>query len=175
MDETLQQTPPNRPIAQVERPQIVPLMDLGSTQATRNTIATNFGEVGPAAAAFITQALAREAKSLDEMGSEVFLTQYYLAHVADLVDERGEVLYLPRVVLIGPELETLAFLSEGAIRSLDLIRSLCGQGPWRPPLPISVVPVTTRRKFRTYRLVLGTFSNGSVETEVHRKRGKQEG
>lgn len=152
--------------------QFVPLMDLGMDKQKKNMISSNFSGQGVQAAAFITQALAKEGVALDEMGDKVFPTKYYLAHVAEFVDEGGEVWPMPRVVLIGPAGETLAFVSEGAIRSLDLIRSLCGDGPWDPPLPISVVQIKTRRSFRTYRLVLGSQPDGDSQGTVHRKRGE---
>lgn len=141
-----------------------PLAGLKPTEIDPNQFQTNFTGRGPEAARFITQALAKEGIRLDESGSVVFACKYYLAHVAEFVDERGEVIPMPRVVLIGPAGEVLQFVSEGAIKSLDIIRSLCGDGPWAPPLPISVIKVRTRRGFFTYRLALGESTNGDPES-----------
>lgn len=161
--------------AVIEKFEMVPLLDLADDRSKRNVISTNFGNVGPRAAAFITQALANESLDLEGVGSNVFPTRYYLAHVTDYVDDDGEVIPMVRVVLIGPQMETLSFVSEGAIRSLDLIRSLCGDGPWSPPLPISVVQVKTRRNRRTYRLVVGGSIDDTSQSAVHSGGDKPKG
>lgn len=56
--------------------------------------------------------------------------------------ERGEIETV-RVVLIDPEGETLGFVSAGVLTSLDLIRTLLGDGPFDPPVPITVVRIQT--------------------------------
>lgn len=157
---------PNLP-ALIEKFEMVPLLDLAEDRTKRNVISTNFGNVGPRAAAFITQALANQALDLEGVGSNVFPTRYYLAHVTEYIDDDGEMIPMVRVVLIGPQMETLAFVSEGAIRSLDLIRSLCGDGPWNPPLPLSVVQVKTRRNRKTYRLVVGGTFDDPPKPTLH--------
>lgn len=150
-----------------------PLASIANGKVDPNMWSTNFSGQGPQAAAFITQALAKEGQDIRTVGDKVFPTKYYLAHVAEFIAEDGEVVPMPRVILIGPSGETMPFVSEGAIRSLDLIRTLCGDGPWEPPLNISVVPVKTRRGFFTYRLVLGGIGYGSVEEKVSGKRDKR--
>lgn len=116
---------------------------------------TNIKGEGMERAALITQSLSVPSHDLDSLNGEVFRAQYYLANVVDFISETGEIVPLPRIVLISPDGETLAFTSEGALRSFDLIRQLLGDGPWAPPLPISAVPIKTRRGYRTFRLILG--------------------
>lgn len=173
MEQDPKQDQTNVPAVQIERRTIVPLMDLGTIKANRNLISTNFNGEGYAAAKFITDALASDSLRLDEASNTVFPTRYYLAHVCDYVAEDGEVLTMPRVVLIGPAGETMAFVSEGAIRSLDLIRTLLGDGPWNPPLPIRVQPVPTRHGFRTFRFALGDSPSGTTSPPVRRRRSQQ--
>lgn len=43
-----------------------------------------------------------------------------------------------RLVLISPDLETLSFVSKGALETLDLIRLTKGDGPYDPPVPVTV-------------------------------------
>lgn len=169
-----EQKPAESRTAVVRMPELQfrPLAGLRPTEIDPNQFQTNFAGRGPEAARFITQALAKEGLRLDECGSTVFMTKYYLAHVAEFVDVDGEVIPMPRVVLIGPAGEVLQFVSEGAIKSLDVIRSLCGDGPWAPPLPISVVKVRTRRGFFTYRLALGELTNGEQASAVPSERSE---
>lgn len=57
-----------------------------------------------------------------------------------------------RVVLIDDEMETLAFASVGIAASLDLIRTLRGDGPYAPPIPVVFKRVQTRRGFSTIKM-----------------------
>lgn len=151
----------------------LPIMTLKSESWDSSKFITNFSGQGVKAAEFITQALAKDGHDIRTFGDRTFPAKYYLAHVADFVAPDGEILPMPRMVLIAPDGQTLSFVSEGAIRSMDLIRSLCGDDPWDPPLQISVVPRKTRRGFFTYRLVLGGILHASVEEEVSSQRNQQ--
>jgi hypothetical protein len=57
-----------------------------------------------------------------------------------------------RVVLISPDRETLPFTSQGVVSSLDLVRTLKGDGPYDPPINVSVRPQRTSGGFTLYRL-----------------------
>jgi len=67
-------------------------------------------------------------------------------------DETSEAQPHARVILIDPNGETLAFVSLGVIGSLDLIRSLRGDGPYDPAIPVIVTEAKTRHGFRVYKL-----------------------
>lgn len=58
-----------------------------------------------------------------------------------------------RTVLFDPEFETLAFVSEGALASLDMIRTRKGDGPYDPPIPVVVKEVKTRAGWRIYKII----------------------
>lgn len=57
-----------------------------------------------------------------------------------------------RVTLIDPDGETLAFVSMGVALSLDTIRTLRGDGPYEPPIPITVTETKTRMGRRLWKL-----------------------
>ena len=57
-----------------------------------------------------------------------------------------------RLVFISPELDTLSFASIGALKSWDLIRTCRGDGPYHPPLKITVNKVNLGGKKFTWRL-----------------------
>lgn len=66
--------------------------------------------------------------------------------------ETGELSPAVRVVLIDDENETLSFSSVGVAASLDLIRTLRGDGPYEPPIPVTFSRVKTRRGFNTIKM-----------------------
>lgn len=175
MEEQQKQPEPGTAVAKVEAGELVMLSGLQSDVLNPHKMQTNFPHRGVEAARFITQSLAKEGTRLDDFGDGVFFAKYYIAHVAEFVAEGGEVIPMPRVVLIGPAGETMQFVSEGAIASLDLIRSLMGDGPWEPPLPLSIVKVKTRRGFKTYRLALGSGEYDGKDSFVPSGGSQQEG
>lgn len=59
-----------------------------------------------------------------------------------------------RCILIQRDGETLAFVSQGILGSLDLIRALRGDGPYDPPIPVLVTEEKTRHGFRVFKLVI---------------------
>jgi hypothetical protein len=48
-----------------------------------------------------------------------------------------------RVVLINTDGDTLSFVSQGVVTSLDLIRALLGDGPFDPPVPVTFENIKT--------------------------------
>jgi hypothetical protein len=63
-----------------------------------------------------------------------------------------ETLPAVRVVLVDADRETMSFVSVGAVASLDLIRTLRGDGPYDKPIPVIVKQVKTGNGFHTYKL-----------------------
>lgn len=66
--------------------------------------------------------------------------------------ETGEMRPQCRTTLIDDKSETLSFVSIGVLLSLDLIRTLRGDGPYDPPIPTIVKSVKTNRGFRLYKI-----------------------
>lgn len=91
-------------------------------------------------------------------GPEVLMTETFnmaniLVHKVPVAsNDTGEIQVMDRVVLIDPKGETAAFVSNGVMQSLRLIFALYGAPPFAKPIPIRLVPVKTRRGFRTYNL-----------------------
>lgn len=67
--------------------------------------------------------------------------------------ETGELVRAVRIVLIDNNRDTLAFASTGVAASLDLIRTLRGDGPYDPPIPLVVLPLKTRGGRQTLKLI----------------------
>lgn len=65
----------------------------------------------------------------------------------------GDTIPAVRLVLIDPDGETLAFVSMGAVLSLDMLRQLKGDGPYDPPIPVYVREIKTRQGWRLYKFV----------------------
>lgn len=62
----------------------------------------------------------------------------YCLGMAQLTSEAGEIVIEPALKLMTESGETVGFVSRGAVKSLDLIIALFGDGPWNPPLPFRV-------------------------------------
>jgi len=78
---------------------------------------------------------------------------WWLCKKIELPDaETGEARPMIRTVLISPDKETLSFVSVGVVGSLDLLRSLKGDGPYDPAVPVLVRMERTRGGFNMYRL-----------------------
>lgn len=85
--------------------------------------------------------------------AEPFLLWHWAVKRISLTDQDTEQTFPHlRLVLIDPDGETLAFVSTGVVQSLDLIRTLRGDGPYVPPIPVVVSPVKTRLGFQTLKL-----------------------
>lgn len=48
-----------------------------------------------------------------------------------------------RTILIDPQGDTLSFVSAGVVSSLDLLRTLLGDGPFDPPVPVTIKRIET--------------------------------
>lgn len=80
--------------------------------------------------------------------------------------ETGEVTAHIRVTLIDGAGTTLSFVSIGIAASLDLIRTLRGDGPYDPPYCVYVKSLKTRRGFRLYRLFPAAESDSTESGKV---------
>lgn len=81
-----------------------------------------------------------------------YLVTWAAKRIALQSEETSEASPHARVILIDPNGETLSFVSLGVLASLDLIRSLRGDGPYDPPIPVLVTEAKTRHGFRVYKL-----------------------
>lgn len=78
-----------------------------------------------------------------------------LIHPVMMVDkETGEERQLLRSVLVVNGGDTLAFVSDGIVKGINLLVMVEGRGPWEPPLPIRIKQVDTRLGNRTYNIEL---------------------
>lgn len=92
-------------------------------------------------------------KLADLIGKEVAV-QHIVAHSVELVDEdTGEVNDADRIVLVTPNGESYACVSNGVRRSLQQIMALTNSmPPWDPAMVLSVKQVNTSRGRRTFIL-----------------------
>jgi hypothetical protein len=84
-----------------------------------------------------------------------FSIRWWVAKAVDMPDmATGEMRRCIRLALVSPDLDTLILTSVGAVASLDLIRTLFGDGPYDPAVKVLVKPEKTKRGFNVYRLRL---------------------
>lgn len=89
----------------------------------------------------------------ETLRTEPFFVKNIFIHGVTLTNEEtGETKESRRAVLINPEGETVAFVSEGVISSLQNLTGLFGLPPWEPAIPVMMKEVKTRRGYRTFNL-----------------------
>lgn len=133
---------------------IVRLTDHFGKPENKNGTASNITLQGRDALAMMTKLHGKADLDADALGSDPFLMKHFFAHVVELRNQQsGELTESIRLVLIDPEGKTISFCSQGAVDSLDLIRSCLGDGPYDPPVKVRVVRQKTRGGATVLRLL----------------------
>lgn len=131
------------------------LTDYFGDPANKNGHASNLDLHGLEGVKMLTKLHGKADVGSDDIGNDTFPTKWFYAHLVELREQAtGEVHDSIRLVLISPDKKTLSFVSNGAVDSLDLIRSCMGDGPYDPPLPIKVVRQKTRGGSTVLRLIM---------------------
>ncbi len=89
-----------------------------------------------------------EALKSDKLMATPFLVQDLVIHRVTVNDQEVD-----RVVLVSPDGDLAAFVSEGILSCINQMREVLGDPPWKPPVRVKVVQVPTRSGFRTLNLV----------------------
>ena len=69
---------------------------------------------------------------------QVFSLKYWFVHMIDLTNQQGEMVRVPRTVLIDGADNAYGFVSEGVYKSLRTMVSYLGKEPFDPTIPIVV-------------------------------------
>lgn len=107
--------------------------------------------------AYISQMSQGETLDSDDMVGKEFPVKEWLIHPVELTDDHtGEVYTTSRLVLSDGQGHNLASCSSGVINSWSIVTNLIGNGPYDPPVVISLREGKSRKglKFRTL-VVLG--------------------
>jgi len=64
----------------------------------------------------------------------------------------GDPITQVRVTLIDPDGDTMSFVSNGVLGSLDLLRTIYGDGPYNPPLALVTERIKTRGPGHVWKL-----------------------
>lgn len=124
-----------------------------------------FDPTDPANEADVLRVDEKGTRDWTQHTTEPFLLRTWAAHKVEKPDEdTGEMKVYVRVVLLDPDGETLTFGSKGVVQSLDMIRTLRGDGPYDPPLKITVVRIALGGERQYLKLRL------KIETPVVKKK-----
>ncbi len=86
-----------------------------------------------------------EVSSGDEWAGKEFDLKYWLIHSARINGKTpGEVIDALRTVLVSPDGEAIAFVSDGIAIALQRMVRHIGMGPYVPPIRVKVVKIKTR-------------------------------
>jgi hypothetical protein len=89
----------------------------------------------------------------DQFTQAPFNLVSWVAKAVELPDqETGETIRAVRLVLIDDHGDTVSFASIGAVASLDLLRTLWGDGPFDPPRPVLFKREKTRLGRQLWRI-----------------------
>jgi hypothetical protein len=150
---------PAEPKVNLQTTTAVPIVKIKSFFADPQNVngsATNLELAGVAGLQMLTKIHGKADYDADALDGKPFDMVHFYAHLVDLrSDKGGEIVPAIRVVLVNPARETLGFVSDGVVDSLDLIRSVLGDGPYDPPIPVRVVRQKTRGQNTVLRLVAG--------------------
>jgi hypothetical protein len=90
----------------------------------------------------------------DTLKNTAFEVEHIFKHTITLENEEtGEMVPTERMVLINKAGETVAFVSGGAITSIDNLTMIFGPAPWSPAIPVKLEEIKTRKGRRAYNLV----------------------
>lgn len=89
----------------------------------------------------------------EALKNTAFEVKHIFKHSVKLEDEKtGEEVETDRIVLINEQGHTVAFVSGGAITSVENLIQIFGPAPWDPPIPVKLEEVNTRKGRRAYNL-----------------------
>lgn len=150
----LKELPPAQQGALVEAAKPVTALDVLTKEGERQgSIWTSAPKSDPFWRAIVTKALNSQDKKAADVIGQTIMVQNVLAQDVQIHDaESGEISDLVRVVLMTPEGETVAMVSDGCRRSLRFLMEIWGQPPWSPALPVVIRMTKTRRGFTAYFL-----------------------
>lgn len=130
-----------------------PTVDLAKPSAPVGSRVQNFGPDHPKFADWLFLAEEPGTKEPEQFYEQPFKMVAFVAKKVELEDpDTKETFGAVRLVLIDTDGETLSFCSVGAVSSLDLIRAICGDGPWEHGLPIVCRREKTRAGRNIWRL-----------------------
>lgn len=100
---------------------------------------TNLSPDSPKTAILVMKCITGESvKSEQSVNSEIAIHAIFV-HMVELCNPvTGEVIALPRTVLIDSKGLTYSFVSTGVYDSIEWITRLFGDGPWIPPIHVHV-------------------------------------
>jgi Phage Single-stranded DNA-binding protein len=145
------------PTANLQTATAVPIVKIKTyfgNQENADGYASNMQMAGLEGLQMLTKLHGKAELEVDDLQGKPFLMKWFYAHKVELrSDKGGEVVDAIRVVLVDPDRRTLGFVSDGVVDSLDLIRSILGDGPYDPPIPVRVVRQKTRGGNSVLRLI----------------------
>ena len=131
----------------------VPVLSLLREEVPDGTLIFGFDPAVPVHEAWIFAADGDGTREVDQHLEHPFGLHTWVAKRVKIPDiDTGDETVGVRITLIDDEGETLTFVSVGIAASLDLIRTLRGDGPYQPVIPVIFKRVKTRRGFNTIKM-----------------------
>lgn len=127
--------------------------NLGSATVPVGTRVMPFDQTHPKFAEWLFASEETATRDPDQFTQAPFNLVSWVAKAVELPDqETGETIRAARLVLIDDHGDTVSFASIGAVASLDLLRTLWGDGPFDPPRPVLFKREKTRLGRQLWRI-----------------------
>lgn len=102
----------------------------------------------------VANAVSSAAAVSDNLG-RVFKLENFIIQPIDMADEgTGNIVTVPRIILLGSEGEAFYAISQSILSSLQTLCAVMKGMPatWSEPVPVKVVEVKTRKGFKAFSL-----------------------
>lgn len=107
----------------------------------------------PSEQALLFEARLGEIDSLGEALNSVFSIKHLLLHPVEFTTQTGEIRQGVRSVMISPEGDMLATVSEGVLSCLKFIVANAGQPPFVPPIKVTIKRKVLKNGHQLYQLI----------------------
>lgn len=131
------------------------LPSFGSSCNQGGRVWTNLRPTSGKLAAALVRASGKADFTADDLPDGKMTVCYLMVQEVTLEDvQSGEVMTLPRVVIMDKDGKSCQFVSIGIFGSIKILTEIFGNGPWEPGLPVKLVRSKTKKGFNIYRLEL---------------------
>ena len=116
---------------------------------------TNLKPTSAKLAAALVKASGKADYTADDLPNGSMEMSYLMVQEVTLENaSNGEIVTLPRIVIMDRTGKSCQFVSIGVFGSIKTLVEIFGQGPWEPGIPVKLVRSKTMKGFNIFRLEL---------------------
>lgn len=129
------------------------LFAIGDETGQGGRVWTNLRVKSPKLAAAMVKASGKADFTADDLPGMAMKVCYLIVQSVNLLDKNtGEIVTVPRVVMIDKDGKSCQFCSVGIFGSVKVLVELFGYGPWEPGIPVKLIRGKTSTGNQIFRL-----------------------